>query len=72
MSEPIKRNYMDPDQTIWLDPDGETLHLDAPKVCKVLGIPATRENQDMVEREAFNVMAQLAPGLHVETRYDLL
>ena len=57
MSESIKRNYIDPNKTMWVDPDG-TLHLDAVRCCEALGVPPTQANQDMVEEQARRMAEQ--------------
>lgn len=48
MSERVKRNYLDEEECVWIDSD-HVLHVDAVKMCKVMGYPPTRENQDAVE-----------------------
>lgn len=71
MSERVKRDYIDPHESIWLDPDG-TLHLDAVKLCKAHGYPATKENQDMVEAAAREVFGKEFPAVPLSVRNDLL
>lgn len=71
MSESIKRNYLDKAQTTWVDADG-TMHIDAVKCCKVLGMPPTQQNQDAVERAARQVFAKEFPQASVAVKNDLL
>lgn len=54
MSERIKRNYIDEHECAWVDLENN-MHIDAVKLCKVLGYPPTSENQDIVEAVAMEV-----------------
>lgn len=71
MSDPINRNYIDPNNTMWLSQDG-TLHCDAVRCCEMLGIPPTRENQGMIEETCRKVIAEHMPDVPVRSAYDLL
>lgn len=71
MSESIKRNYLTPDKTVWETPDG-VLHIDAVRMCEVLGVPPTQANQDIVESECIKTFSLANPGAPVQTVYDLL
>lgn len=71
MSDSIKRNYLDSNKTAWTTPDG-TLHLDAVKLCEVLGLEPTAENQDMVEVWAIKFFQEQCPDCQVRSADDLL
>lgn len=42
--------------------DAGTIHIDAPDFCAALGVPATRFNQDELERIVRDVVAELYAG----------
>ena len=71
MSESIKRNYLDKGKTAWTTPDG-TLHLDTVRMCEVLGVPPTAENQSICEQEAIKLFQEKCPGCPTKVEYDLL
>jgi len=57
MSERVKRNYIDKHECVWVDED-DVMHIDAVKMCKLFGVPPTRENQDAVEAACRSVAAE--------------
>lgn len=71
MNESIQRNYLDKGKTAWTTPDG-ALHIDTVRMCEVLGMPPTAENQDILTQEAFKIFQEKCPGMPFGSMDDLL
>jgi DnaJ-domain-containing protein 1 len=65
------RNYLNKEKWAWADADG-TLHVDAVRMCEVLGVEPTQENQDIAEEEMRRLMREENPTIPVKSVRDLL